>query len=299
MDNKPSDANAIDLQRVDPALLRKLFSEADARRDAGLTLPEDVDYRSGIPYGPDPAWHTLDICWPKGAAGPLPVIVSVHGGGYVYGSAEVYRFYAADLARRGFAVVNFNYRLAPDHVFPAPLEDLNAVMAWLKANADAYPVDLDNVFLVGDSAGAQLASQYAVVCTNPRYAAVMGLTPPLPKLRAIGLNCGMYDPAERAATGGLMVAYYTDEPAQFGEKLHPLDYLDAAYPPTYLLTAGGDFLREHCEPMAKLLTERGVENAWKCYGDKSVGHVFHLDIRLPLGREANDDETAFFKQHMH
>ena len=71
---------------------------------------------------------------------PPFVILYLHGGGYVYGSAERYRFYCADLAQRGFTVVNFNYRLAPEYSFPAPLEDLNAVMAWVAANAGPYPV---------------------------------------------------------------------------------------------------------------------------------------------------------------
>lgn len=278
--------------------LIELFNRSDDARDAGLTLPADVEYRAGIPYGPDPVWHTLDVCWPKGSGGVLPTIVSVHGGGYVYGSAQRYRFYAADLAQRGFTVVNFNYRLAPMYHFPAPLEDLNAVMGWVSANAEDYHIDLNNLFLVGDSAGAQIASQYAVVCSSPAYAAVMELEPPIPKIAAVGLNCGMYDPEDRAAGAGRMTPYFTENYAVFGEKLRPLNYLNADYPPAYLVTSGGDFLRAYCEPMAELLTARGVENAWKCYGDGETGHVFHLNIRLPVGREANDDETAFFKKHI-
>lgn len=288
----------IDLTQFSTEQLRRAFAESDDKRDAGLSIPADIDYRAGIPYGPDPVYHTLDLCWPKGAEGALPTIVSVHGGGYVYGSAERYRFYCADLAQRGFAVVNFNYRLAPEHPFPAPLEDLNAVMTWVSENGGAYPIDRGNLFLVGDSAGAQIASQYAVICTNPAYAQIMGLRPPIMRLAAVGLNCGMYDPEQQAKKGALMEAYYTADYARFEEKLRPLHYLSAAYPPAYLLTSGGDFLREECEPMAKLLAERGVETEWKRYGDASVGHVFHLNIRLPIGREANDDETRFFKAHI-
>ncbi len=278
--------------------LIELFTKADDARDAGLTIPEDIEYRAGIPYGPDPDFHALDLCWPKDTTGKRPTIISVHGGGYVYGSAQRYRFYCADLAQRGFTVVNHNYRLAPKHVFPAPLEDLNAVMEWIAANADAWPIDTGNLFLVGDSAGAQIACQYAVVCSNPAYAEIMGLKPPLTGISAIGLNCGMYDPEARARSGGGMTDYYTADYERFGEMLRPLKYLDSRFPPTYLLSSGGDFLRENCEPMAELLTRQGVENAWKIYGDESVGHVFHLDLRSPLGRQANDEETAFLKKHI-
>lgn len=68
---------------------------------------------------PHGVWNLLDLHYPEETDHPLPVIVSIHGGGYGYGTREVYHHYCADLARRGFAVVNFNYRLAPDSQFPA------------------------------------------------------------------------------------------------------------------------------------------------------------------------------------
>lgn len=55
----------------------------------------------------------------------IPVIVSVHGGGWGYGDKERYQYYCMSLAQQGFAVVNFSYRLASKYKFPAPLEDTN------------------------------------------------------------------------------------------------------------------------------------------------------------------------------
>ena len=96
-------------------LLRSSFGRSDAARDAGLTTPEDVVRYDGIRYGDDPRWQTLDVYRPRAAGdGVLPVIVSVHGGGWVYGDKTVYQFYCMSLAQRGFAVVNFSYRLAPE-----------------------------------------------------------------------------------------------------------------------------------------------------------------------------------------
>lgn len=62
---------------------------------------------------------------------PLPVIVSVHGGGWVFGSKEGYQFYCMSLAQLGFTIVNFSYRLAPEFPFPANIEDINSVMSWV------------------------------------------------------------------------------------------------------------------------------------------------------------------------
>ena len=127
-----------------------------------------------------------------------PGILWIHGGGYVYGSTKQYQFYCMGLAQRGFAVVSFNYHLAPKYKFPTPVYDTNLVMEWICRKAEIYGFDTDNVVIVGDSAGAQLASQYAVICTDPEYAKIMEITPPEFTLRAVGLNCGMYDLKKRA-----------------------------------------------------------------------------------------------------
>ena len=74
------------------------------------------------------------------------------------------------IAQRGFAVVNFTYRLAPEYQFPAPMEDTNSVFAWILDNKDKYGMDVANLFAVGDSAGGQILSLYADICTNAEYA---------------------------------------------------------------------------------------------------------------------------------
>ena len=239
---------------------------------------------------------------PRGKAGKLPVIVNIHGGGYVYGSTKQYQFYCMDLAQRGFAVVSFNYHLAPKYKFPTPVHDTNLVMEWICRKAEIYGFDTDNVVIVGDSAGAQLASQYAVICTDPEYAKIMEITPPEFTLRAVGLNCGMYDLKERAGEipgNKLMVDYFTKDPSVYGKKLDVLSHVTEKFPPAYLLSAKGDFLVEQCRPMAELIRSKGVPCEYRIYGDEKTGHVFHLDIRSDLARKANDEEIAFIREHLH
>ena len=151
--------------------MRAEWKVNDARRDAGLGTPDDVVRYDDIPYGPENAIQRLDVYRPKEAEGALPVIVSVHGGGWVYGDKELYQFYCMSLAQRGFAVVNFTYRLAPEYKFPAQLEDVNLVMEWVFRNGDEYGLDTGNIFMVGDSAGAHLAGLYTAACTSKGYAA--------------------------------------------------------------------------------------------------------------------------------
>ena len=284
----------------------KRCEKSDQKRDEGLKIPEDVTYVRNLRYGEHEKYHLLDICWPKKWEGreidinndKLPVIVSVHGGGYVYGSKEVYQFYVSSLAQKGFAVINHNYRLAPKYKFPAPLEDLNAVLCWMTEHAKDYPVDMDKVFLVGDSAGAQIASQYGVICSNPDYEAIMEIKKPQITLRGLGLCCGLYDIRKKLATEGckgILRDYLTGKPDLFGEKLNIINYITKNYPPTYLFSSKGDFLLQDCKPMADHLTSKGVRCEYKIYGNAQTMHVFHVDMRNEFGTQANKEQAQFFQ----
>ena len=287
----------------------KMCTKADKKRDEGLEIPEDIEYVRNVRYGENKKYHTLDICWPKSVESrpvnvqkdKLPVIISVHGGGYVYGSKEVYQFYAASLAQRGFTVVNFNYRLAPKYKFPAPLEDLNTVISWLLEHQKEYPVDMQKVFLVGDSAGAQIVAQYGAMYSNKEYASVMEMDVPKFTLKALGLCCGTYDLKKRAleADGkGLMRDYLGKDVRKYGEKLNVLNYITADYPPAYLFSANGDYLKEECRPMAELLKSKGVKCEYRIYGNDQTYHVFHVDMRNEYSKEANGEQVEFFKEIM-
>ena len=97
-----------------PQEFRKSAGQSDAVRDAGLETPDNIIRYDNICYGKDPVWNLLDVYHLKGVRGLCPTIVSVHGGGWVYGDKELYQYYCMNLAQKGFAVVNFTYRLAPE-----------------------------------------------------------------------------------------------------------------------------------------------------------------------------------------
>ena len=276
-------------------------SRSDRKRDSLIPLPLGITECRNISYGSHGKWNLLDVYYPNGTREPLPTIVSIHGGGYVYGSKEIYRRYGMDMARRGFAFVNFNYRLAPKWKFPTPLWDTNSVLEWVCRNAARYHLDPNRIILVGDSAGAQLARQYAAMATNPGYAALFHMTVPELTIRALGLNCGMYAMAQRGAQPRKGI-HLDDLGKHFPADDPPLQVLEAIgenYPPAYITTACHDFLRPCAEPMYEFLTAKGIRAAWKCYGteeDESVGHVFHVNIPLPEAIRCNDDAAAFFRE---
>ena len=283
-------------------LFRLVAKRGDKKRDAGLTVPANVTEIRDLSYGPHGKWNLLDLYLPKDVPAPLPVIVSVHGGGWVYGSKETYRYYCSDLARRGFAVVNFSYRLAPKNKFPAALEDTDAAFRWLIENAAAYGLDLTRVFAVGDSAGAHMLGLYTCLFDDPALAARHGVRPPEGlKLRAVALNCGVYHmaPGAGGSTGSLMrdVLPGGGTPEEL-EAVSVLHHVTAAFPPSFVMTCSGDFLAEQAPPLVEKLRSLCAETEYHYYGDeqRQLGHVFHCNQRLPEATVCNDDECAFFQR---
>ena len=280
--------------------IRRSFGKNDVKRDAGLKAPEDVVRVTNLAYAreADPE-QLLDIYYPAGTAEKLPIIVSVHGGAYMYGNKEVYQYYCMSLAQKGFTVVNFNYRLAPEHKFPDQLKDINSVMKFICGRVGEYWGDLDNVFFVGDSAGAQMASQYLAAVTNPKYAQLLELDVPEFTVRAAALNCGMYE-LDPVRDKMLIKCYLGSEEVMRSARMDVLANISGDYPPCFIMTSTGDFLRGNAEPMGDFLTRRGVENEVHVYGteEEPLGHVFHCDVRNPIAAVCNEEECEFFRRHI-
>ena len=146
---------------------RIAWAKSDAQRDKGLTMPEDVEQFCQIAYAEDGlAAHTLNVYRPKNAGDTLPLLISIHGGGWFYGDKELYRFYCAHMAQLGFVVVDCDYRLAPEHRFPAGPEDCYLAARELFTHSDLLGITPDQITLIGDSAGGNLAAVVSLMARD-------------------------------------------------------------------------------------------------------------------------------------
>jgi acetyl esterase/lipase len=274
-------------------------TKSDAKRDFGLTTPESIIRYDNIAYGSFGEANLLDIYRPKEVSGNLPVFVNVHGGGYVYGSKEVYQYYCMSLAQRGFAVININYRLAPDYPFPTALEDVNAAFGWVLLNHETYGLDVNQIFMVGDSAGAQITSQYATMVSNPEYAALFPFEVTKVTLKGVCLNCGMYDLQKfvQDDNSEIRLAYWGEDPSAHGDIIRIFDYIKKNYPPAYIMTSNMDFLKDCAKPLYEHLQTLGVQSEYKLYGDDldKLYHVFHIDIKSNIANQCNEEECNFLR----
>lgn len=251
--------------------------------------------------------QTLEIIRPAGNKAVLPVIVHIHGGGWVYGHKDsYYKYYCMELAKRGYAVLNINYRLAFDHPFPACVQDIFSVFAWLALHAKEKRLDPRNVFLVGDSAGAHLSALCAQImrsedlCTRYKVMAA-----PI-TIKALGLSCGVYD-FERHLSDDhepmtLLLIKTLFNRTDF--RRHPLyqyssvSYnLNGSFPPVYVLGSKSDiplisetqaFIRE-LKALKLTVKERIMPKKLK------LGHVFNIKLNKPESIGVMNEMVTFFQ----
>lgn len=290
-------------------LIRLSYSRTDRKRNAGFSTPDDIVRFDNILYGNDQKfkkWQLLDVYRPKSAVladgklKKLPVIISVHGGSFIYGTKDKYQYYCMWLAEKGFAVVNFSYRLAPETKYPSSVEDTEKVFQWICDNAGQYGFDTSNAFAVGDSAGGHLLAMYTAAITNKDFGKSFSFIKDKNlTLRAIALNCAKYnlsdeDPKVKLLLSGLMPEGGSEEEIRF---LDTTTHITKNFPPSFLMTCEGDFVKEEAQTMKKALDAAGVRYEFHCYGDSEnpLWHVFHCYLRLKEAVQCNTDECNFFR----
>jgi len=171
---------------IDVPAVAKLYAplQAEAPRE-GVKRTNDVH------YGPDER-NRLDVYEPAThPAQPMPVLVFIHGGGFVRGDKSTpgtpfYDNIGYYFARHGVLAILATYRLAPAHPWPAGARDVGAVVHWTRANAARFGGDRHRIVLWGHSAGAAHAAAYAL---DARFQ-----LPPGPRLAGLILMAGVYDP---------------------------------------------------------------------------------------------------------
>lgn len=284
---------------------RNEWAASDAKRDAGLKEPSNIEIAKNITYKicKDGAILKLDIYHPVRPKDLLPVVFSIHGGGYFYGDKELYRFYCMNFATMGYTVVNIDYRLAPEYPFPACIEDIFDALCWVGDNVRDYMGDPMRMMLIGDSAGAQLASQFGALYSNPYYANLYGFSFPTTfKITCLSLACGLYDLAHNnliRTDKSIMDDYMGPDFDYEDERVKVFDYITNNYPPAYVFSSTDDFLKESCEPFSNLLTEKGIyseSKIYESYTNEPLLHVFHCNMYLEEAKKCNRDQISFFEK---
>jgi acetyl esterase len=264
------------------AFVRAAMEEAnEAECGPALPLPVVVDVDAdGVP------------CRLYATRVGAPVLVYLHGGGWCYGSIEtVDRLCRRVADRSGCAVLSVDYRLAPEHVFPAALDDVETVLRYLRENGADLGVDMSRLAIGGDSAGGQLAT---VAARRQRDAATpldyqVLIYPAIDPMTAAESydEVGSYG-LDRASMKLAWETFVPDPALRFGPDVAPLAVPDlAGLPPTLVITAEYDVLRDEGADYADALVAAGVPVVHTRY--MGVNHGFARKLAtIDAARSAAD-----------
>ncbi len=249
----------------------------------GLTVPVRV-------YTPEPG-------------GPFPVVVFYHGGGWVQGSPDTHDGLCRILAKKaGAVVVSVDYRLAPEHVFPAAIDDAYAALLWVSENGKLLNIEPKKIAVAGDSAGGNLAAAVCLMSRDkkgPRIAFQALIYPGVDTVHLDTPSYTMFGKGYMLDKSNIekYIAMYLPNPKdRTSPYASPL--LAASHknlPPALVITAGFDVLRDEGEAYAKKLADAGVPE--KSHRFPGVIHAFVSAPRLlPQARQATDEIAAALKK---
>ena len=220
---------------------------SDDKLHSTQVLPEGIVEINNIPYKDTGSeYHLFDVYYPENAASPLPVIIDVHGGGWMYATKELNKIYCLYLAKRGYVVFNLSYRLVPEVTVPEQLQDIALALKKIRETFPEVPCDTSKIMLTGDSAGGQLAAFTAAISKSEKLAAYfdtvdhgidfscLTLTSPVSFMNC-EMPMGFYG---RMMWGEKGARKSTRKYMNIDELLREVE----AFPPTLLVTSSGDFL---------------------------------------------------------
>ncbi len=298
----------------------KLVAAREKARTAKLEIPDSVEVVRDVQYGTGAAEPlVLDIYRPKWrpkqrANGPLPALMWVHGGAWESGDKNQRE--PVWFAPHGYLVISVNYRLSPEHQFPAHIEDVKCAVRWLRANARKYNVDPKRIGAWGASAGGHLVGLLHAL-DEGRYEGSGGHAGQGSRVQAVAAYFGVFDfvdfaeqirasgrppdPSGRPSTfARLLGDEYRDNPEIY-RAASPITHLSKDDPPLLLVHGEKDKLvpirqselmleaaRKTGVP-AELVRVKNADHAFTQVGDEPIS---------PTLDEIRRRVLAFFDQHL-
>ncbi len=276
----------------DAAFVYKAFQDAGRPAYETLTPPEAREYylQARLVTNPEPpelkSVDPLAIPAPHGSIparryvpkilrqsnGLAPCLIFFHGGGWVIGNLDSHDVVCRKLAEEGqLIVISVDYRLAPEHKFPAAVDDALAATAWIADHARELGIDAARLLVGGDSAGGNLAAVVAISSRDGKGPPISGQVLIYPATDFAMSHASHREPETSILLTHSVIRWFRDHylnGAADGEdwRASPARVKDlSGLPPAYVLTAGADPLRDEGEEYAQRLKEAGVAVTFRTF----------------------------------
>jgi acetyl esterase len=288
-------------ETVSPAQARELYLQARF-----VSNPEPPELQSvrplaiPAPHGSIPA----RVYTPKTlrtAGGLAPALVFFHGGGWVFGNLDSHDVVCRKLADEGqLIVISVDYRLAPEHKFPAAVEDAITATQWVAGNSNWLGVDPSRLSVGGDSAGGNLAAVVAISARNGYGPAIAGQVLIYPAIDFAMTHPSHGDPETSILLTHSVIRWCRDHYLNSTADVQDRRASPArastliGLPPAYVLTAGGDPLRDEGDDYARRLKEAGVAVTYRHFPGQFHG-FFTMGKLLQQANVAASEIGAWLK----
>lgn len=282
------------------------YDPVDGKKDNGQYLISEINYDTEYPNS------FLDITYPdENREVDRPTLFYFHGGGFFAGSKNMGDPMAAteatylldDICAAGYNIVNVDYALVPDCHFPVPLIQANRAIAYIQEHADEYHLNMNNVVIMGSSAGAIMTSQLGSIITNPEYAKLLGITPALKpeQLKVVVIDDAPLDYKAFTLATKIIIGNYVKGSVYLSKeevkKYNNIQNLTENYPAAVLL---GSEYRHDMEVMHEELDKLGCEHILiDPYAERGEQkqHCFVGAERVdPVAKDAFDRMMAFINK---
>lgn len=289
-----------------PNSYQPLNAPGEGVMESGKYLIHDVAYSTKYPNS------YLDITYPDtNTEIDRPTLVYFHGGGFFAGNKASGDPLAVsesnalldDLGAEGYNIVNVDYALVPDYHFPTPLIQMNEAIRFIDEHKEEYHINMENVILMGSSAGAIMVAQYATIVSNPEYATLLDIEPLLSKdqISAVVVDDGPIDYKNMTLMCKMLVGNYVKGSIYLNqeevERYECIPYMTADYPAAFML---GSEYRNDMISMHNRLQEVGVENILVdplAEDGEEKPHCFVASERVDrIAKKAFDRLTAYLKE---
>ena len=267
-------------------------------------FPEGTILHGNLAYNNDTLHkHLLDIYLPANAKGKLPLVIFIHGGGWLsndkYADMGYMKKTIAEIISNGYALASIDYRHSTQAIFPAQIQDCNRAVSFLYDNADKYGFDREHFAVMGFSAGGHLASLVSLSENDDIHAFYMPGTSKLFSFKAV---VDFYGPSELILFPGydenspeaLLIGAAPLERPDLAKAASPVTYVDKNDPPFLIIHGEKDELvsTKHSQLLSSWLSVTGVQNELIIVKDAPhFGVMFDSD-------ELRNKVMNFLKEHL-
>ena len=292
------------------------FTESLAYVALHRPTPKNCIYRR-VFYGPEKQQY-FNLCTRRDLQGQKkPVLIYIHGGGWISGITEMRDTYVAEWAKKGFFTASISYTYAPVKVYPAQLQEIFTAIDGILSFADSCGLDPDRVVLAGESAGGYFIMQVAALAQDAAARAQLGIAfrnADRFRVRALVSHCGCYDlkhlldpekpqskfPDIRMMTCAFLglplpeAKAFLETPA--GAQSYP--HLTAAFPPVFVISAARDWLRFEAYDLIAELERLGIDHG-SFEGTGLLGnHAWTIATIVQQGRDCLEAAYAFVMKQL-